>query len=274
MDSISRYMPWLTLNRRIRIYTVLAGDSMALPTSREELIAHTKMQLGEPVIKVNIAPEQWEMVVDDALQFWHEYHENASEKTYIKHTLTQTDIDNSWIPIPPNVQAVTKVLNTSIIGGSSSNFMSFEYQFTAASVWDMMTFGNASSYFIANQYLSEMSMLLAQKPLSRFRQSTGKLHLDTNMETYEVGKVIVAEVYAFLDLDEYTALWGERLLRKLTEAYARKVWGNNLRKFQNLQLPSGMVINGEAIFQEALEEIAKVEQEIRNHGMPVPFIIG
>lgn len=246
---------------------------MALPTSRQELIDSVKMQLGEPVIKVNVAPEQFEMVVDDALQFWQTYHENGSERTFLRYQITQTDIDNAWIPIPPNVQSVIRVINASVIGTGSSNFMSFEYQFNAASVWDLMTFGNASGYFIVNQYMAEMSMLLGTKPLTRFRQGTEKLYLDTDMNMYPVGTYIIAEVYAFLDPDDYVALWGDRLLRRLTEAYARKVWGNNLRKFQNVQLPSGMVLNGESIFQEALSEIDKIETEIRNHNCPVAFIV-
>jgi hypothetical protein len=246
---------------------------MALPTSRQELIDHCKAQLGEPAIKVNVTPEQWEVVVDDALQFWQEYHENGTERTFLKVVLTQTDIDNGYVVVPENVQAIIKVIPSSVIGTGSNNFMSFQYQFNAASVWDLVQFGNASGYFIVNQYLAEMSMLLGEKSLSRFRQSTGRLYLDTDMGKFSVGDYLIAECYAFLDPDTYTALWGNRLLRSLTTAYGQRVWGNNLRKFQNLQLPSGIVLNGDAIYESAVRDIEKYEQEIRNHNVPVAFVV-
>ncbi len=246
---------------------------MALPISREDLIEHAKTHLGEPAIKVNVTPEQWESVVDDALQFWQEYHENGTERTFLKVLLTQQDIDNGYVAVPPNVQAILRVIPSSVIGTGSSNFMSFQYQFNAASMWDLMTFGNASGYFIMNQYMAEMGMLLGSKGLSRFRQSTGRLYLDMDMTKFTPGSFLIAECYAFLDLNTYTALWGNRLLRKLTIAYGMLQWGTNLRKFQNLQLPSGIILNGDAIYESAERDIEKYELEIRNHNGPSCFVV-
>ena len=47
---------------------------MAQPSSRTELVDYCKRQLGAPVLEINIADEQVEDLVDDAVQFFQERH--------------------------------------------------------------------------------------------------------------------------------------------------------------------------------------------------------
>ncbi len=44
---------------------------MAQPNSRSELINYAKRQLGAPVLEINVADEQVEDVLDDAIQYFH-----------------------------------------------------------------------------------------------------------------------------------------------------------------------------------------------------------
>lgn len=252
---------------------------MALPTTREDLIDWCLRELGKPVIQVNLAEEQCDDAVDDALQFFREYHEDGAERTWYKHQITSQDLTNGYITLPENIQSVIGVLRPNALGNVSAstadNFFSFEYQFMAASVWDLMQFGNASGYFIANQYLAEMNMLFSQKTMSRFRHSMRRLYLDMNINAgYQVGTWLVADVSAYIDPDAYAGVWSNRWLRKLSVAYMKKRWGNNLKKFQNIQLPSGMVLNGQALFDEAMAEIEDIEAQIMRHQPPVGVIVG
>ena len=45
---------------------------MAQPSTRGELIDYCKRQLGAPVLEINVADEQIEDIVDDAVQFFQE----------------------------------------------------------------------------------------------------------------------------------------------------------------------------------------------------------
>jgi len=244
---------------------------MAIPASRQEFSEWILRELGSPVIKINIAAEQISDVIDDALQFFGEYHENASERTYLKIPITQTDITNGYINIPENIQSIIRVIGASNSNGSS--FMSFSFQMKNAIAWDVFSYGGISSFFIANQYIAEMDNLLGNKMVSRFRQSTGKLHLDFNMEILNVGDFLIVEANAIISPVVYSRLWSNRWLRKLAIAYAKRAWGTNLKKFQNVQLPSGMVLNGQEIYNEAINEIADVEGQIMRHQVPSSFII-
>ena len=43
---------------------------MAQPSTRSELIEYTKRKLGAPVLEINVADEQIEDLVDDAVQYF------------------------------------------------------------------------------------------------------------------------------------------------------------------------------------------------------------
>ena len=47
---------------------------MSKPTSRQELIDYCLRRLGAPILEINLADEQIDDAVDDALQYFHERH--------------------------------------------------------------------------------------------------------------------------------------------------------------------------------------------------------
>ena len=82
---------------------------MAVPNSRQDLIDYAKRRLGDPVLEINIDEDQMEDRVDEALQYYQEFHSDATVRTYLKHLVTATDVTNQYIPIPTNVLTVTKL---------------------------------------------------------------------------------------------------------------------------------------------------------------------
>ena len=66
---------------------------MAQPSTRQELIDYSLRKLGAPVLEINVAQEQIEDLVDDAIQFFQERHFDCVYQTYMKYEVTQYDID-------------------------------------------------------------------------------------------------------------------------------------------------------------------------------------
>ena len=66
---------------------------MAQPTNRQELVDYCLRQLGAPVLEVNVAEQQIDDLVDDAIQYFQERHFDGVEKVYLKYQITQGDID-------------------------------------------------------------------------------------------------------------------------------------------------------------------------------------
>ena len=76
---------------------------MANPASRQDLIDYAKRRLGDPVLEINVDEDQMEDRVDEALQYYQEYHSDATVRTYLKHQITAADITNEYIPISSDV---------------------------------------------------------------------------------------------------------------------------------------------------------------------------
>ena len=60
---------------------------MAL-ASRQDLQDYALRRLGHPVIEINVDEGQLSDRIDDALQFFQEYHFDGVEKTFVKHQIT------------------------------------------------------------------------------------------------------------------------------------------------------------------------------------------
>lgn len=249
-----------------------------IATSRSEFKTKILRELGQPVVKVNISDEQIEDVIDEAFHYWSTYHAYAQQRSYYKIELTQQDIDNKYVTLPDNIIAVSALLNPTGLGGTTStssgdNMFSFQYQFTATSIWDMVRFGNLSGYFIANQFLSEVDRLVGQYPNVRFTRYMNRLELDFSTGSFEPGRILVAEVHAILDPQVYNKVWSDRDFLKLAVAYAKIVWGRTLRKYSGFQLPAGMTLNGDAVYAEGQSEAEAMEARIIRMSPPLGFIV-
>jgi len=55
----------------------------------------------------------------------------------------------------------------------------------------------------------------------------------------------------------------------------KRQWGNNLSKFEGIQLPGGVQFNGQRILDEAREAIDKIEEEVQDkYELPPDFSVG
>ena len=66
---------------------------MAQPASRNEFKEYCLRQLGAPVLEINLATEQCDDLIDDAIQYFQERHFDGVSQVYMKYRVTQEDID-------------------------------------------------------------------------------------------------------------------------------------------------------------------------------------
>ena len=86
---------------------------------------------------------------------------------------------------------------------------------------------------------------------------------------------IIIEGYRLLDPDTYTDVWNDRWLKKYATAMIKKQWGNNLKKFEGLQMPGGVTFNGQKIYDEAEDELKALDEDlIRSYSLPVTDMVG
>ena len=238
-------------------------------TSRTLLKEYCLRRLGAPVIEINIDEDQCDDRVDDALEFFAEYHFDGVEKVFLKHIITQTDIDNEWIPMsdPTDpvggpVIGVNRVLPIPNFNAFQTGFFNEEFQLR---INDLNTFTGTSmiNWTMSLQNFSLVDHLFTVNATVLFNRKQDKLYLETNWDDkFNVDDVLIIEAYRLLDPTQYTEVYNDMFLKKYCTALIKRQWGENLKKFEGVQLPGGVTLNGKTIYDEAVEEITKIEEEM------------
>jgi len=246
---------------------------MATPTTREELKKYCLRRLGSPVVEINIDEDQMQDRIDDALSFYQDYHYDGAERTFLKHQITASDITNEYIPIPTTV---TSIIDIFPMGNNTTtnNLFNAKYQITLNDIqnWTGYQFAN---YVMSMERIALMQELLVGKQRLRFNRHMDRMYLDMDWSRVTAGEYIIIEGYAIVDPSTYSSVYGDIWLRRYTTALFKKQWGENLKKFEGMQLPGGVTFNGQNIWTEADEEIRKLEEEvITNYGGLVTDMIG
>ena len=281
---------------------------MAKPTTRQELKDYCYRQLGAPVLEINVDDDQADDLMDDAIQFFNERHYNGVEKMYLKHELTQEDIDrgkadgtsgvgivttsansssvsglgtvtsnwyenSNFIPVPDSVIGVEKVFkfDSSTI---SSGMFSIKYQLFLNDLYQFNSI-DLLQYSMVKTYLEDIDFLLTTDKQIRFNQRQDRLYLDIDWAAEEAGQFIVLECYRALDPTAYSQIYNDPWLKKYLTALLKKQWGQNLIKFKGVRLPGGIEFNGREIYEDGQREIdTLLEKMTSEYEVPPLDMIG
>ena len=105
---------------------------MAQPSTRQELIDYCLRQLGAPVLEINVADEQIEDLVDDAIQYFQERHFDGVTKVYLKYELTEEDIKRGRARPPGAPQnengttGITSITASASVAGTTTTFSYYQ----------------------------------------------------------------------------------------------------------------------------------------------------
>ena len=271
---------------------------MANPASRDQLKQYALRTLGKPVIEINVDDDQAEDRIDEALQYFAQYHYDGVERTYLKYKVTQADVDrikspsgdtassvtknsvttawteqNNFIVVPEAVLAVTRIFPLSNRG--NQNLFDIRYQLRLNDLYDFSS-TSIIHYDMVLRHLDFLDhILVGEKPI-RFNQYNNKLFVDMDWKTdISVGEYLVIECFRKLDPTVMTDVYNDIYLKRYVTALFKRQWGANLSKFNGVAMLGGVTLNGQQIFSEAQEDIRKLEEEIRGtYETPVTYMIG
>lgn len=323
---------------------------MPLPSTREELKDYCLRKLGAPVLDINVDNYQLEDRIDEAIQFFQNYHFDGVERLYLKHKVTATvlpsdvaitgtftrgemitgslgasgkvydqadddlsirmvhsltspqyfqpgevvvgessgatltisnttaitvgDMDNRWIPTTSNIVSIQHVhpLPTATY---SSSFFNIRYQFALNEMYNLVT-TDLTTYTMFRQHLALWDELFVGDKIFRHNQKQDKIYLDiTWSEDVEPDDFLIIEVLATLDPEQYPEIWSDEFLMDYVTELFKQQWGTNLRKFRDMQLPGGLTLNGEEIYNEATENLKELRERVRTEfEQPSMFIVG
>lgn len=247
---------------------------MATVTTREQLKDYCLRRLGAPVTEINVEENQIEDRIDDAFQFYREYHYDAVELVYLKHEFTANDITNQYITVPDTVVGINRILPFSN-KSDGTNIFSVRYQILLNDLYSLMS-TNIIYYYQVKQELELINQILVGTKPVRFNRHMNRLYIDMDWAAdAPVGSFIIVECYRILDPETYRDVYNDMFLKRYCTALIKRQWGENLKKFSGVQLPGGVTINADQIYQDALNEITQIENEMQSRfELPVDFFTG
>ena len=336
---------------------------MTQPTTRSTFKDYCKRKLGWPVVELNIDDDQVEDCIDDSLQFYQEYHFDATENTFLKHQISGStlklagaptgtfsngeiitggtsgvqatvhayhsanttlrykdpevksggdgntfyanttttfstgetitgntssatatthastataigDYDNKYISIAEAIIGVRRIIPFSDNSRTNSMFSS-KYQFALSEMHSLGS-GGLASFEIAQEYLQLINEMFTGQPMFRYNRHADKLYLDISWGSdADIDDFIIVEVDKILDPSTYADIWGDMFLKRYNTALMKKQWGQNLTKFEGMQLPGGVTMNGRQLYDDATTELETIQTEMSlRYELPIDHLIG
>ena len=270
--------------------------AQTVPTTRETLIEYAFRRLGSPVIEINVDYGQAEERLDDALQYFSERHFYGVERCIFAYQMKQEDIDNQYIPtqqIPlamgytgassptgKDILTITRVYKFGAL--ANQDMFDIRYQLALTDYFGVNRgLGYNSSMGLAQfsstmRYINLVEQFFNPEHIIHFSKVTDRLVMDAKLsDELTAGQFIVIEAFATLDPSDFPKIFNDRYLKEYTTALLKRQWGQNLSKFDGIQLPGGVTLRGGQMYQEALAEIAALEQRMQaEYELPVNFITG
>ena len=271
---------------------------MAIPSTKATLKTYCLRALGYGVIDINVSDDQVDDRLDEALQYFAQYHYDGIERMYLKHKITQTEIDRAktdasvtatdkvdssitadwlegkgYIPIPDTIVSVVQVFPFD--DSSTNNMFDIRYQMRLNDLYDFSS-TSIIHYQMTMQHIDYLSHLLTGEVPIRFNQHQNRLYLDMDWSNdVSADEYIIIECYRKLDPTTWTDIYDDIYIKRYATALIKRQWGANLSKFNGVQMLGGVTMNGADIFTQAQEELQRLEEQIQlSFETPIDYMVG
>ncbi len=277
---------------------------MAKPSSRQGLIDYCLRKLGAPVLEINVADDQIDDLVDDAIQLFNERHFDGVERMYLKYKITEEDINRGTAKNTDGVGIVTTSVTSSNISGygtttsnwyETSNFLQVPdsvvgvekiFKFDTSSISggmfsikyqlflnDLYYFNSVEllQYAMVKSYLEDIDFLLTTDKQIRFNKRQDRLYMDIDWGAETAGNWLILDCYRALDPASFTQVYNDVFLKQYLTALIKRQWGQNLSKFRGVKLPGGIEMNGGEILQQAESEIESLRSRMASEYELPPY---
>ena len=258
---------------------------MAAPSTKAEFKEYCLRQLGAPVLEINVDDDQIDDRIDDALQYFRERHYDGSERMYLKHQFTEDDVTRfqtqnetqsttapdaagwenrkNFLEIPEHIFGISKVygissnfVRNSLFGLNNQYYLMDLFSYTSGTG---LAFGGVDlvNYYMVKQHFETIDMIINTGALVEYRFNTraDRLYIDIDVNRVTKDQFLLIDCHRALDPAAYTQVWDDFFLKKYATALIKRQWGQNLIKFQGVQLPGGVMLNGEKMYREGQQEI-------------------
>ena len=264
---------------------------MAKPTSKAELKEYALRRLGKPVLEINVSDDQVDDAIDYTIQKFQQFHYDGAERVYLKHKITQADLDraasandsittstagnstwlesNTYIEIPQHILSIEGIFSFTDKG--TANIFDIRYQMRLNDLYDF-TSTQFYHYYMIQQHLGTIDFLLEGIKPTRYIATQDRLYLDMDWGAdVLLDSYFVIKCWRALDPTTWTEIYDNMWVKDYASAKIKKQWGQNMTKFQNVQMPGGVTLNGEMIYNDAVQELKDLDEQLRQEWETPPL---
>ena len=264
---------------------------MATPTSKSELKEYALRRLGKPVLEINVSDDQCDDAIDYTLQKFQQFHYDGAERVYLKHKITQADLDrakdtndttttsvagnstwlesNTYIEIPQHILSIEGIFSFTDKG--TANIFDIRYQMRLNDLYDF-TSTQFYHYYMIQQHFGTIDFLLEGIKPTRYIATQNRLYLDMDWQAdVLLDQYFVIKCWRALDPLTWTEIYDNMWVKDYVSAKIKKQWGSNMTKFQNVQMPGGVTLNGEMIYNDAVQELKDLDEQLRQQWETPPL---
>ena len=265
--------------------------SATRPATKTELKDYALRRLGFPTIDINVATEQLDDLIEEAIDYYQEYHYNGSYQTFMRIEVTEAIRtaaksftqegstpwygQNNFVSTPPGTLGVNHVYTN--IGASSivpGNIFNIKYQIFLNDIYSM-THGQILHYFLTSQYLETLDFVTNSQANRRVKwnEHSNRLYLDFDWQDLTAGDYIMVDMTMRQDPTVYTDMFNDNWLKDYVEALFQQQWGRNLSKYDGIQMLGGVTLNGRQILEDASTFKSDLEKDLRDRYETPPLDI-
>jgi hypothetical protein len=179
-----------------------------------------------------------------------------------------------FVPLPPEITGVINLFDVGIAESSVSSIFNIRYQIALNDIYQLSNLW-VPDYYIVRQNIALIEEVLVGKQPIRFNKYKDRCEIDMAWDAVAAGTYLILEAYRRIHPDNFSEVWSDRWLQRYTTCLVKEQWGNNLKKYGMVPMVGGIIFNGQQIYNEALEEKLRLEEElIKTWSLPIPGLVG
>lgn len=218
--------------------------------------------------RINISKQQIiDRLKEAVFRFNNEHFNGYREVSLILELNNQTEV----YTLPNEIISVSHYLKLN----DKTTMFSFDYQMrqSMGMNWGKLGGFDLVTVELAYEWLKMVEMMVGKKFNFTFNPLTHELHMRTALE--DAFGTIALICYQQEDVEAHPDIWNDIWLREYSFQLIKQQYAQNLRKFENINLPGGVSLTAGQMWQEATDRLKELDDELESkYSFPPMFFMG
>jgi hypothetical protein len=240
--------------------------------TKADLRRHILTRLGAPVINIELAPEQMDIYINDAIKRFIEVHYDGLDTGVI---FLSVNPGTTTYTLPSNIHSVMEIMSSNGSAEAPGDLVLVN-PYMSGDTYSVGNYNYSNFSFVdMEMYNQNMAMWRSygsagQQTMFQHNSTTGELSLFVNPTE---SCILALKVHASPETHEL--LYENEWVQKFSTCLCQIAWAQNISKYEGATLPGGVNLNFQQILAEGKESKEFLETELyERYQEPIDFYFG